>query len=109
MATPNFYEKKKSSTKRCINLTDKWQSLLLHAIVSNATYAPNDGLRRADFETIGTLSFVQLSELRHRGAFSTVAQTFAACCLRCAENKNSEISSLPDMWYQVSKIWLNEE
>ncbi|RAO64566.1 uncharacterized protein BHQ10_000578 [Talaromyces amestolkiae] len=80
----------------------KDSSLLLHAIVSNATYAPNDGLRRADFETIGTLSFVQLSELRHRGAFSTVAQTFAACCLRCAENKNSEISSLPDMWYQNS-------
>ncbi|EEA27348.1 HEAT repeat protein [Talaromyces marneffei ATCC 18224] len=83
----------------------KDSSLLLHAIVSNASYAPNSGhdeLQRADFETIGTLSFVQLSELRHRGAFSTVAQTFAACCLRCAENPNPEISSLPDMWYQNS-------
>ncbi|PCH00030.1 Armadillo-like helical [Penicillium occitanis (nom. inval.)] len=80
----------------------KDSSLLLHAIVLNAAYAPNDGLQRADFETIGTLSFVQLSELRHRGAFSTVAQTFAACCLRCAENKSPEISSLPDMWYQNS-------
>lgn len=32
------------------------------------------------FRLIGALTFEQLSTLRHRGAFSTVAQTFAACC-----------------------------
>lgn len=31
------------------------------------------------------LSFTQLIELRHRGAFSTVAQTFAACCTQIAK------------------------
>ncbi|EED19802.1 HEAT repeat protein [Talaromyces stipitatus ATCC 10500] len=91
-------------------LSYSWRALkdssnLLHAVVANVTYAPqneHDGLRCADFEAIGTLSFVQLSELRHRGAFSTVAQTFAACCLRCAENENPEISGLPDLWYEDS-------
>jgi len=32
------------------------------------------------FQMIGSLTFEQLSTLRHRGAFSTVAQTFSACC-----------------------------
>ncbi|OKL63320.1 hypothetical protein UA08_01801 [Talaromyces atroroseus] len=83
----------------------KDSSLLLHAIVSNTTYAPRDGgngMLRADYEAIGTLSFVQLSQLRHRGAFSAVSQTFETCCVRCAESRDLEISSLPDMWYQES-------
>ncbi|KND95019.1 hypothetical protein TOPH_00464 [Tolypocladium ophioglossoides CBS 100239] len=32
------------------------------------------------FERIGNLTFNQLSNLRHRGAFTTVAMTFATCC-----------------------------
>ena len=32
------------------------------------------------FQRVGSLAFEQLSTLRHRGAFSTVAQTFTACC-----------------------------
>jgi Putative death-receptor fusion protein (DUF2428) len=60
-------------------------------------------MQRADYEAIGTLSFAQLSQLRHRGAFSAVSQTFETCCVRCAENKDLEISGLPDMWYQVSE------
>ncbi|TVY81647.1 tRNA (cytidine(32)-2'-O)-methyltransferase non-catalytic subunit TRM732 [Lachnellula suecica] len=32
------------------------------------------------FAEIGDLSFLQLSTLRHRGAFSTVSLTFAVCC-----------------------------
>ncbi|EPE28716.1 ARM repeat-containing protein [Glarea lozoyensis ATCC 20868] len=32
------------------------------------------------FTQIGNLSFTQLSTLRHRGAFSTVALTFSRCC-----------------------------
>lgn len=78
-------------------------SLLLHAILSNTTYAPPDSLQRADYETIGALSYVQLSQLRHRGAFTAVSQTFETCCVRCAENKKPEISGLPDLWYQVSE------
>ncbi|KAI5465811.1 putative death-receptor fusion protein-domain-containing protein [Mariannaea sp. PMI_226] len=32
------------------------------------------------YERIGNLSFTQLSTLRHRGAFTTVALTFSTCC-----------------------------
>ena len=32
------------------------------------------------FQQVGALMFEQLSTLRHRGAFSTVTQTFTACC-----------------------------
>ncbi|KAI6785747.1 uncharacterized protein J7T54_006086 [Emericellopsis cladophorae] len=32
------------------------------------------------FERIGDLTFEQLATLRHRGAFSTVANTFTSCC-----------------------------
>ncbi|KAI5307098.1 hypothetical protein KEM56_004572 [Ascosphaera pollenicola] len=75
-------------------------SLLLHAILSNLTYAPPRSLTRADFATIGDLSFTQLAELRHRGAFSTVSQTFAACCHRCGgAPDSSDIRELPPKWY----------
>lgn len=91
---------------------EKKISLLLHAIISNTTYAPKErvnGLQRADYEAIGTLSFVQLSQLRHRGAFTAVSQTFETCCTRCAENEDTEISDLPAIWYQVREterlIW----
>ncbi|KOS18604.1 tRNA (cytidine(32)-2'-O)-methyltransferase non-catalytic subunit TRM732 [Escovopsis weberi] len=35
---------------------------------------------RSLFEEIGNLTFDQLASLRHRGAFTTVAATFATCC-----------------------------
>ncbi|KAL4992354.1 putative death-receptor fusion protein-domain-containing protein [Aspergillus falconensis] len=80
-------------------------SLLVHATLSNATYGPQgeSGLARADYEQIGKSSFTQLAELRHRGAFSTVAQTFAACCQRCGQSSNPEVSALPLLWYQEAK------
>ncbi|KAI9376069.1 putative death-receptor fusion protein-domain-containing protein [Aspergillus egyptiacus] len=80
-------------------------SLLLHATLANGTYGPEgeSGLTRDDFESIGRSSFTQLAELRHRGAFSTVAQTFATCCQRCGQSNNAEISVLPLLWYQEAK------
>lgn len=36
----------------------------------------------ADLQRLTDLSFAQLAELRHRGAFSNVAQSYAACCMR---------------------------
>lgn len=82
----------------------KRYSVLLHATLSNGTYGPKGehGLMRVDYERVGTLSFIQLAELRHRGAFSTVAQTFTTCCQRCGESKDPSISSLPEAWYEVS-------
>ncbi|GMG25342.1 unnamed protein product [Aspergillus oryzae] len=77
----------------------------LHGYVSALrTYGPTGelGLTKSDFEMIGVASFTQLAELRHRGAFSTVSQTFATCCLRCGQSSDPEIASLPHNWYQVT-------
>ncbi|KAK2802062.1 hypothetical protein FQN51_004972 [Onygenales sp. PD_10] len=83
-------------------------SLLLNSVLLNHTYAPDTlgtGLDRNDFNKMGALSFTQLAELRHRGAFSAVSQTFTACCQRCGQSKDSGISSLPEEWYKgVLKI-----
>ncbi|KAL2813296.1 putative death-receptor fusion protein-domain-containing protein [Aspergillus granulosus] len=80
-------------------------SLLLHATLFNETYGPEGlaGLTRDDYAKIGKSSFTQLAELRHRGAFSTVAQTFSTCSQRCGQSSNPEISSLPLLWYQEAK------
>lgn len=85
-------------------------SLLLHAILSNETYAPERGVERLtleDFDKIGTLSFTQLAELRHRGAFSAVSQTFATCCQCCGKSKESAVFNLPAAWYQVRNSFLH--
>lgn len=61
----------------------------------------NDLLSPDDFEALGRLCFIQLVELRHRGAFSTVAQTFAAFCRRCYTVDDTKIRGLPETWYKV--------
>ncbi|KAF2767248.1 hypothetical protein EJ03DRAFT_376354 [Teratosphaeria nubilosa] len=53
----------------------KEASLLVGVLVSSAGTNPENGGR-----LLCELSFTQLAELRHRGAFSTVAQTWIACC-----------------------------
>ncbi|KAJ5742420.1 uncharacterized protein N7511_011439 [Penicillium nucicola] len=91
-------------------LSYSWRSLrestlLLHATLVNTSYGPSgdDGLKRADFAKIGGASFTQLAELRHRGAFSNVSQTFATCCQRCSSAKDPSIRELPRSWYQEAK------
>lgn len=84
-------------------------SLLLHATMFNTTYGPStDGLHRADFEKVGRASFTQLAELRHRGAFSTVSQTFATCCERCSNSKDESIQELPKGWYKEARSTIFE-
>ncbi|PLB55905.1 HEAT repeat protein [Aspergillus steynii IBT 23096] len=80
-------------------------SLLLHATLVNSTYGPqgSSGLTYDDYQKIGTTSFTQLAELRHRGAFSTVSQTFATCCLRCGQSSDPEVADLPTRWYQDAR------
>ncbi|BAE58712.1 unnamed protein product [Aspergillus oryzae RIB40] len=86
-------------------LRESSSSLLLYATLANRTYGPTGelGLTKSDFEMIGVASFTQLAELRHRGAFSTVSQTFATCCLRCGQSSDPEIASLPHNWYQEAR------
>jgi hypothetical protein len=86
-------------------VTDYCNSLLLNATIANTSYSPEGnrgGLNKEDFESIGSLTFTQLSELRHRGAFSTVSQTFSSLCRRCAQSGVESIVELPEQWYQVS-------
>ncbi|KAF2836658.1 hypothetical protein M501DRAFT_939156 [Patellaria atrata CBS 101060] len=81
----------------------KEASTLLRVIVINAPLSsPSDQgmLNREAIEDLGQLCFTQLAELRHRGAFSTVAQSFASCCQRCHRAANSSIQELPFIWYK---------
>lgn len=76
-------------------LSYSWRALkeasnLLRTIVLKApatSFERREGqwtdLQPLDLEKLVRLSFVQLTELRHRGAFSAVAQAFAAGCSRC--------------------------
>ncbi|KAM0252518.1 hypothetical protein ACHAQJ_007693 [Trichoderma viride] len=56
---------------------------------------------RKAFETIGNLAFEQLANLRHRGAFTTVASTFAMCCqlTKHLDPVEGKISLL-EVWYK---------
>lgn len=58
------------------------------------------------FNGIGSLTFDQLSKLRHRGAFATVTSTFSTCC----QLTQKLTDAFPDMpksldhlraWYEV--------
>ena len=51
---------------------------------------------------LGDLAFQQLAELRHRGAFSTVSQTFSAWCVSCTKSTITEIKEWPKEFYNVS-------
>lgn len=53
---------------------------------------------------LGDLSFIQLAQLRHRGAFSTVAQTFADFCRFCASCESASVQVLPGIWAKVRLI-----
>ncbi|KAK6081692.1 HEAT repeat protein [Seiridium cupressi] len=55
-----------------------------------------------EFETIGNLTFEQLSNLRHRGAFTTVSQTFTSCCqlVKYSAVSSGNSSALLPTWYK---------
>ncbi|KAF3033882.1 hypothetical protein E8E12_002463 [Didymella heteroderae] len=80
----------------------KEASVLIRTIITKASIGGDDKaiIAPAVFERLGRLCFTQLLELRHRGAHSTVAQTFAAFCRRCATSRIPELQALPDIWYQ---------
>ncbi|KAF2844857.1 HEAT repeat protein-like protein [Plenodomus tracheiphilus IPT5] len=80
----------------------KEASTLLRTIVTKAPIGHDDCdfLTPELFEQLGRLCFTQLLELRHRGAFSTVSQTFAAFCRRCVTSKIPALQALPEVWYQ---------
>ncbi|KAI9670060.1 MAG: hypothetical protein M1817_004540 [Caeruleum heppii] len=90
----------------------KESSLLLRAIISTAVCMPRENENILDataFATIGDLSFTQLAELRHRGAFSTVSGTFAACCQRCTQIEQISVKELPEGWYQRALLCIQHK
>ena len=73
-------------------------------MVTNNGYIPSSLCESTDYEgyhRFGHQAFTQLAELRHRGAFSTVSHTFAACCLMCARSSQLAIREYPKTWYKV--------
>src|SRR6266536_3788210 len=82
-------------------------SNLMRNMVSKIKLSWPDGapmLPTEIFTRIGDLAFEQLSNLRHRGAFSTVSLTFARCCQltqHLIPNPTSTSTSLLEKWYQV--------
>ncbi|OTA66695.1 hypothetical protein K449DRAFT_325817 [Hypoxylon sp. EC38] len=80
-------------------------SNLMRVIASNARRNRAHGAltpSRQDFERIGRLTFEELSNLRHRGAFTTVSQTFTSCCqlVRYFHSNSNDGLSLLDEWYK---------
>ncbi|KAF4824014.1 hypotheticall protein [Colletotrichum tropicale] len=65
------------------------------------TLRPSNAL----FTTVGTLTFTQLSSLRHRGAFNTVSLSFATCCqlVKHLDASDDGSQNLLDVWYAGTK------
>jgi len=68
-------------------------NLLMQAILESL--APNMRL----LETIGSMCFEQLALLRHRGAFSTVAQTFVLCSHKARNSNDTQTRALIGHWF----------
>ncbi|KAI9792195.1 MAG: hypothetical protein M1816_002735 [Peltula sp. TS41687] len=62
-----------------------------------------------DLLRIGRLSFEQLAELRHRGAFSSVSQTFAACCRVCVMFRNTVSQDMLRKWYEETLSCIHDK
>jgi hypothetical protein len=87
-------------------------SLLLCAMLSSPTFKERDAMSLSKLkalEAMGRLCIDQLSNLRHRGAFSTVAQTFSVLCERIGESNDNAASRLRDTWYESAVTTLNHQ
>ena len=71
-------------------------SLLLQALISNRSGGPQgDHI----LSQIGSLCFDQLVRLRHRGAFSVVADTFFRCCTTMDDIAIKHYKTSKILWY----------
>ncbi|KAK5726895.1 hypothetical protein LTR15_002785 [Elasticomyces elasticus] len=72
----------------------KESSMLLATLLQELGFAYPTQLQE-----LSGLCFTQLAELRHRGAFSTVAQTWIACCVASHDLCTSSGQQLLPHWY----------
>ncbi|KAI2469215.1 putative death-receptor fusion protein-domain-containing protein [Annulohypoxylon bovei var. microspora] len=89
-------------------------SNLMHTIANNGRHNRAHGLlapSRQNFESIGRLTFDELSNLRHRGAFTTVSQTFTSCCqlVKYFPVESNDDSNLLDEWYTGALACINTQ
>ncbi|KAI9712129.1 MAG: hypothetical protein M1820_001838 [Bogoriella megaspora] len=79
----------------------KESSLLHRTLVSKTSsgFAISPIHEQNDMLRLGNLCFDQLVELRHRGAFAIVAQTFATSCSKCVNSQDRTVQSYLDAWY----------
>ncbi|KAI9659327.1 MAG: hypothetical protein M1821_001585 [Bathelium mastoideum] len=89
----------------------KEASLLLRALVDcKAPSAPGSASKEEeDLLRLGDLCFQQLVELRHRGAFSAVAQAFGACCARCSNSADPVVQGYLDIWYKRALVTIRDQ
>jgi len=84
----------------------------MKSLITPLRFSPAKGTlcpSRDVFETVGWLAFDQLSNLRHRGAFTTVSSTFTTCCQMAQDarispptNEGQVKDGLLMSWYKVS-------
>ncbi|KAI6822745.1 hypothetical protein KC327_g9365 [Hortaea werneckii] len=88
----------------------KEASLLLGALLLIRSDLEEEGqqLHKERFRNLCGLCFTQLAELRHRGAFSTVAQTWTACCMHSDRISEPEHPALREAYDRVILILQNK-
>ncbi|EXJ89201.1 hypothetical protein A1O3_02267 [Capronia epimyces CBS 606.96] len=64
---------------------------------------------RVLYSAIGDLCMDQLISLRHRGAFSTVAQTFTLCCDKVRASPDAATRELIEAWYTIALHQIDEQ
>lgn len=74
-------------------------SAIIKVLARKAPVGAQGLLNENEFVAMCSTVFIELSELRHRGAFSAVAQAFAACCSRCHKLGHHELLG---RFYKVS-------
>ncbi|KIV81025.1 hypothetical protein PV11_08478 [Exophiala sideris] len=89
-------------------LAYSWRALRDSSLVIQALLmvCPPD---REVYSVAGRLCMDQLMSLRHRGAFSTVAQTFLACCDLVRGATQPDIRNLINEWYKVALNEIDEQ
>jgi len=87
-------------------------SLVLRAILESPAlqdWLQSPQLSKPIYERMGVICMNQLSNLRHRGAFSTVAQTFSILCERVSCTSASGVLELRSVWYRDATRVLHEQ
>lgn len=85
-------------------------SMVMRTVVKSCPLAESEHplMTPEHLQELGDLSFTQLAELRHRGAFSTVSQTFTACCLSCKKISSDEDNVL-EKWYDRAILCIQNQ